>query len=54
MCSRLKRQREALGAVNLRAEEDAKAVQAEHDTLASRKGRSGRGDQEAARRDRRA
>ncbi|RUS61043.1 chromosome segregation protein SMC [Pseudorhodobacter sp. E13] len=35
--SRLKRQREALGAVNLRAEEDAKAVQEEHDTLAAEK-----------------
>ncbi|QCO57549.1 chromosome segregation protein SMC (plasmid) [Pseudorhodobacter turbinis] len=34
---RLKRQREALGAVNLRAEEDAKAVQEEHDTLAAEK-----------------
>jgi chromosome segregation protein len=32
---RLKRQREALGAVNLRAEEDAKSVQDEHDALAS-------------------
>jgi len=32
--NRLKRQRESLGAVNLRAEEDAKAVQVEHDTLA--------------------
>jgi chromosome segregation protein len=32
---RLKRQREALGAVNLRAEEDAKAVQEEHDALAT-------------------
>ncbi|MFA5538032.1 MAG: chromosome segregation protein SMC [Gemmobacter sp.] len=31
--ARLRRAREALGAVNLRAEEDAKAVQAEHDTL---------------------
>ncbi|SNX72863.1 condensin subunit Smc [Cereibacter ovatus] len=31
--ARLKRQREALGAVNLRAEEDARAVQQEHDTL---------------------
>ncbi|MBI1217308.1 MAG: chromosome segregation protein SMC [Rhodobacteraceae bacterium] len=31
--NRLKRQREALGAVNLRAEEDARAVQTEHDTL---------------------
>ena len=30
---RLKRQREALGAVNLRAEEDAEAVRLEHDTL---------------------
>ncbi len=30
---RLRRQRDALGAVNLRAEEDAKAVQEEHDTL---------------------
>jgi chromosome segregation protein len=35
--SRLKRQREGLGAVNLRAEEDAKSVQVEHDTLASEK-----------------
>ena len=35
--NRLKRQREALGAVNLRAEEDAKAVQVEHDTLAQEK-----------------
>ena len=35
--NRLKRQREALGAVNLRAEEDAKAVQTEHDTLAQEK-----------------
>lgn len=35
--NRLKRQREALGAVNLRAEEDAKAVQAEHDQLAQEK-----------------
>ncbi|WP_323007387.1 chromosome segregation protein SMC [Pseudorhodobacter sp.] len=35
--SRLKRQREALGAVNLRAEEDAKSVRQEHDTLASEK-----------------
>jgi chromosome segregation protein len=34
---RLKRQREALGAVNLRAEEDAVAVQTEHDTLAQEK-----------------
>ncbi len=33
--NRLKRQREALGAVNLRADEDAKEVQAEHDTLAA-------------------
>ncbi len=32
---RLKRQRDALGAVNLRAEEDAAAVQTEHDTLAA-------------------
>jgi chromosome segregation protein len=30
---RLRRQRDALGAVNLRAEEDARAVQEEHDTL---------------------
>ncbi len=29
----LKRQRDALGAVNLRAEEDARSVQTEHDTL---------------------
>ncbi|MFN7051856.1 MAG: chromosome segregation protein SMC, partial [Gemmobacter sp.] len=35
--NRLKRQREALGAVNLRAEEDARAVQAEHDQLAQEK-----------------
>ncbi|MEM7295587.1 MAG: chromosome segregation protein SMC, partial [Pseudomonadota bacterium] len=34
---RLKRQRDALGAVNLRAEEDARAVQDEHDTLNSEK-----------------
>ncbi len=36
--NRLKRQREALGAVNLRAEEDAKAVAGEYDTLAREKG----------------
>ncbi len=35
--NRLKRQREALGAVNLRAEEDAKAVQEEYDSLKSEK-----------------
>ena len=35
--NRLKRQRDALGAVNLRAEEDAAEVQTEHDTLASEK-----------------
>jgi len=35
--SRIKRQREALGAVNLRAEEDAKAVELEYDTLAGEK-----------------
>ncbi len=35
--NRLKRQREALGAVNLRAEEDAKAVSAEYDTLVGEK-----------------
>jgi chromosome segregation protein len=35
--NRLKRQREALGAVNLRAEEDAREVQAEHDTLVTEK-----------------
>ncbi len=35
--NRLKRQRDALGAVNLRAEEDAKEVQAEHDTLVQEK-----------------
>ncbi|MFZ5708609.1 MAG: chromosome segregation protein SMC, partial [Pseudomonadota bacterium] len=34
---RLRRQREGLGAVNLRAEEDAKAVQDEHDTLRAEK-----------------
>jgi len=35
--ARLKRQREALGAVNLRAEEDAKTVAAEYDTLRAEK-----------------
>ncbi|GFE65007.1 chromosome segregation protein SMC [Litoreibacter roseus] len=35
--NRLKRQRDALGAVNLRAEEDAREVQEEHDTLANEK-----------------
>ncbi|MCE8442321.1 chromosome segregation protein SMC, partial [Rhodovulum sulfidophilum] len=35
--TRLKRQRESLGAVNLRAEEDARAVQEEHDTLVAEK-----------------
>ncbi|MEO0937875.1 MAG: AAA family ATPase [Pseudomonadota bacterium] len=35
--NRLKRQRDALGAVNLRAEEDARAVQEEHDTLIGEK-----------------
>ncbi|TMV76942.1 chromosome segregation protein SMC, partial [Thioclava sp. BHET1] len=35
--SRLKRQREALGAVNLRAEEDAREVQGEHDQLLTEK-----------------
>ncbi|MEP1767921.1 MAG: chromosome segregation protein SMC [Sulfitobacter sp.] len=35
--NRLKRQRDTLGAVNLRAEEDAKEVQAEHDELVSEK-----------------
>ncbi|MBV0910764.1 chromosome segregation protein SMC [Anianabacter salinae] len=34
---RLRRQRDALGAVNLRAEEDAKEVQEEHDTLVTEK-----------------
>jgi chromosome segregation protein len=34
---RLRRQRDALGAVNLRAEEDAREVEAEHDTLATEK-----------------
>ena len=34
---RLRRQRDALGAVNLRAEEDAREVQAEHDSLANEK-----------------
>ncbi|MDA0923386.1 MAG: chromosome segregation protein SMC [Proteobacteria bacterium] len=34
---RLRRQRDALGAVNLRAEEDAREVQVEHDTLAAEK-----------------
>lgn len=33
----LKRQRDALGAVNLRAEEDAKEVQTEHDSLVTEK-----------------
>ena len=36
--NRLKRQRDALGAVNLRAEEDAREVQEEHDTLLAEKG----------------
>ncbi|QQA43185.1 chromosome segregation protein SMC [Pelagovum pacificum] len=35
--NRLKRQRDALGAVNLRAEEDAKEVQEEHDKLVADK-----------------
>ncbi len=35
--NRLKRQREALGAVNLRAEDDAREVQEEHDTLVREK-----------------
>jgi chromosome segregation protein len=35
--NRLKRQRDALGAVNLRAEEDAAEVQTEHDALAREK-----------------
>jgi chromosome segregation protein len=35
--ARLRRAREALGAVNLRADEDAQAAQAEHDTLAREK-----------------
>lgn len=36
--NRLKRQREAMGAVNLRAEEDAKAVEEEYDGLVAEKG----------------
>jgi chromosome segregation protein len=35
--NRLKRQRDALGSVNLRAEEDAREVQAEHDVLVGEK-----------------
>lgn len=35
--NRLRRQRDALGAVNLRAEEDAREVQEEHDTLVTEK-----------------
>jgi chromosome segregation protein len=35
--AQLKRQRDALGAVNLRAEEDAKDLRVEHDTLAEEK-----------------
>ncbi|MDQ2095771.1 chromosome segregation protein SMC [Rhodalgimonas zhirmunskyi] len=35
--NRLKRQRDALGAVNLRAEEDAREVQEEHDSLVKEK-----------------
>jgi chromosome segregation protein len=35
--NRLKRQRDALGAVNLRAEEDSREVREEHDTLVSEK-----------------
>lgn len=36
--NRLKRQRDAMGAVNLRAEEDAKAVEEEYDGLVTEKG----------------
>jgi len=36
--ARLRRQREALGAVNLRAEDDARTVEAEYDGLAAEKG----------------
>ncbi|MEM1272433.1 MAG: AAA family ATPase [Pseudomonadota bacterium] len=35
--TRLRRQRDALGAVNLRAEEDARAIQEEHDALLAEK-----------------
>ena len=35
--NRLRRQRDALGAVNLRAEEDAREVQTEHDELLAEK-----------------
>ena len=35
--NRLRRQRDALGAVNLRAEEDSRAVQKEHETLSAEK-----------------
>ena len=35
--ARLRRQRDALGAVNLRAEEDARELQGEHDTLTAEK-----------------
>ena len=45
---RYKRQRDALGAVNLRAEEDARGVQNEHDTLVSRKAGSGRRGEDPA------
>ncbi|QDY69893.1 chromosome segregation SMC family protein [Qingshengfaniella alkalisoli] len=37
MVARLRRQRDALGAVNLRAEEDAREVQEEHDALIAEK-----------------
>ncbi len=36
-CQRLRRNRDALGAVNLRAEEDAKEVEEEHDALSTEK-----------------
>ena len=49
---RLRRQRDALGAVNLRAEEDAKTVQEEHDTLLHEKGGPGGRHRQAAQRDR--
>jgi chromosome segregation protein len=52
--ARLRRARDALGSVNLRAEEDARELQSEHDTAGPRARRSGGGGGQAARRDRRA
>ena len=45
---RLRRERERLGAVNLRAEEELREVETQHTTLDHRARRPGRGDQAAA------